>query len=152
MTPAEVKTYLKSATIPPRLEPFKSSLLWYGIYANCTDFLFREIGTGPQAEAKKANALAQLSQLFIKRGIFTDILSKKEVINMALIQFSREAELLYVGREEGWEQGLEQGQELQKGVFKMLKQNIPEQEIMNHYGLSPEKLAAYRSDFEELFL
>ena len=83
---------------------------------------------------------------------------------MALIQFSREAELLYVGREEGWEQGreqgleqgreqgLEQGQELTKGVFKMLKQNIPEQEIMNHYGLSPEKLAAYRSDFEELFL
>ncbi len=43
----------------------------------------------------------------LKRGIFVDLLSDKEVCDMTMAQFSRDEILIYQGREAGREEGIE---------------------------------------------
>lgn len=61
-------------------------------------------------------------KLLKNRGIFVDLLSKKEVCDMTLATFSREDMREY----QGWERGLEEGKILTYAEF----------------GLSPEEIAA----------
>ena len=50
-------------------------------------------------------SVADYIELLVKRDIFVDLLTDKEVCDMTMAQFSRDDILLYQGREEGREEG-----------------------------------------------
>jgi len=56
------------------------------------------------------------------------------------------------GLEAGVQQGIKTGEQIQKQVFKMLRDNKTAEEIKSMTGISDANLANYQADFEELFL
>jgi len=61
--------------------------------------------------------------------------------------FSYDQELI----DSGIEKGIEQGEQLQKKVFKMLRDQKSAEEIKLKTGISDEKLSRYQADYEDLF-
>ena len=55
------------------------------------------------------------------------------------------------GRLEGRLEGKLEGRNLQKSVFKMLRQDQPDSEILGKLGISPSELVSYKEDFAEIF-
>lgn len=65
------------------------------------------------------STVAEYLNLMIKRKVFVDLLTDKEVCDMTMAQFSRDDILIYQGREEGREEGMEEGEI--KGVIRTYK-------------------------------
>lgn len=57
----------------------------------------------------KIKDIKALFQLFLERGILKDLFEKKEVCEMAVVQYSRDEQLKWIGREEGIKEGREEG-------------------------------------------
>ena len=113
MTQEEVMAYLDGNHIPERLKPYgDNSLFWYGMFCNCVELKYRQYA--PHQKAARVRELTSICQLFQERGIFVDVFNDEEVINMSLLEFSREGELAHYWKHEGIEEGLEQG--LEKGL------------------------------------
>lgn len=111
MSRKEVVQYLECAKIPTRFIHQLKDLLDYALTANCLTYIQQAL---QQKEKQlplpeKIRSVADLIELLIQRDIFTDLLTRKEVCNMAAIQFSREEMLKYQGWEEGMEQGIQCG-------------------------------------------
>jgi len=138
MTAAEVETYLKSNKTPDRFKEFtQSSLFWYAMFCNSVKYQYRDIKPGREDE--KVQALYRLCELFRDREIFVDLFNDMEVVNMTVMEFSKENEIKYAGIEEGMELGIEQGI---AGSIELLaevgfsKQQITEK-IATKYVLTP---------------
>jgi len=69
--------------------------------------------------------------------------------------FSYDQELIDAGIEKGIEQGIEIGEQKTeqtiKQVFKLLRQNKSSEEIKAETGITDEKFARYKADFNEIF-
>ena len=64
----------------------------------------------------------------LKRGIFVDLLSDKEVCDMTMAQFSRDEILIYQGREAGREEGREEG--IEAFIVDKLEDGVAEETII----------------------
>jgi len=141
MTVQEVETYLEHNQTPPRFEEFtQSSLFWYAMFCNSVKYNYQDIKPGRENE--KVQALYQLCELFHERGIFVDIFSNKEVINMTVMEFSKENEIRYSGIEEGIansiellaEVGISKQETIEKIATKYaLSRNIAQDYVNQHY-------------------
>ena len=83
-------------------------------------------------------SVADYIELLVKRDIFVDLLTDKEVCDMTMAQFSRDDILLYQGREEGERIG-----ELRGAIRTYQKLGIPpetaRQYIMEEFGTNAEE-------------
>jgi len=150
MTESEVSVFLKENQLPERMLKYAdNSLFWYSLLVNCIEYYQVEIGSGQHD--KKVQMLAHVVHLFKERGILVEFLSKKEVVDVDLMNFSREMDLKLGGRAQGMREGRKEGRKLTKAVFKMLKDNQPDEKIISQLGLTPEELVSYKADFEEVF-
>ena len=75
-----------------------------------------------------------------ERGIFVDLLTKKEVCDMTVAQFSRDEMLLYQGREEGREEGRTEGIQLTKSVLRLDAQGYAVSDIATQLQVSEEEV------------
>jgi len=132
--------YLDRNTLPKRFDLYKeSSIFWYAMFANAVDYYYQDVAKG--SEADKVQALYELCDLFSERGIFTDIFNDREVVNMTVMEFSRENELKYASRAEGREEGIiayvELLAELGYSTTAVLEK------IMGKFNLAPETAQKY---------
>lgn len=78
----------------------------------------------------KIKDIKALCQLFLERGILKDLFEKKEVCEMAVVQYSRDEQLKLIGREEG----------IKEMVLKMYDAGIEPSRIETIAGISNEQL------------
>ncbi|MDE7030381.1 MAG: hypothetical protein K2P63_10485 [Lachnospiraceae bacterium] len=110
MTLSEMLTYIEKGITPQRFSGYNNDMCNYALTANGITYIqraAREKDKRSREYVMPANVLdvAAYLNLLIKRNIFADLLSDKEVCDMALAQFSRDDMLIYQGREEGREEG-----------------------------------------------
>ena len=76
---------------------------------------------------KNISTVAEYLNLMLRRGIFVDLLSDKEVCDMTMARFSRDDILICQGREEGVEEGRREGRQEGKTemIQEMLLQDVP---------------------------
>lgn len=109
MTPKEVVNYMNEETIPARFEAYREGdLFWYALFTNCATYLVKKDKYKTTIECK-IKTIPQLCAMFLEREIFMDLFERKEVCEMAVIQYSRDEQLRWEGREEGLEEGREEG-------------------------------------------
>ncbi len=108
MTKEEVKRFLEEEIIPERFRTMENIVVQYAIFVNVIRYGIwkQEVSISTQ-EAKQI--VVETCELFLKKGYLTEFLARKEVINMAVEQLSREEILLIEGREEGRAEGREEG-------------------------------------------
>jgi hypothetical protein len=102
MAYAEVVRYIDNGKLPRRLSKYKdTALLNYALFANGSKYL-QMCGKDPELTKPKSVAtVLELCKLFEKRGIFVDLFTRKEVCQMAVLDFSRDEMLKWAGKEEG---------------------------------------------------
>ncbi|MEZ3492431.1 MAG: hypothetical protein K1W38_09055 [Lachnospiraceae bacterium] len=108
MTLKEMLEYIESGTQPERFAPYQGDLLDYALTANGITYIQRAVKKEKQNQydmPDNVTSVADYLELLIKRDIFVDLLTDKEVCDMTMAQFSRDDILLYQGREEGREEG-----------------------------------------------
>ncbi len=108
MTLKEMLEYIESGTQPERFAPYQGDLLDYALTANGITYIQRAVKKEKQNQydmPDNVTSVADYLELLIKRDIFVDLLTDKEVCDMTMAQFSRDDILLYQGREEGGEEG-----------------------------------------------
>ena len=108
MTLKEMLEYIESGTQPERFAPYQGDLLDYALTANGITYIQRAVKKEKQNKydmPDNVTSVADYLELLIKRDIFVDLLTDKEVCDMTMAQFSRDDILLYQGREEGREEG-----------------------------------------------
>ena len=108
MTLKEMLEYIESGTQPERFAPYQGDLLDYALTANGITYIQRAVKKEKQNQydmPDNVTSVADYLELLIKRNIFVDLLTDKEVCDMTMAQFSRDDILLYQGREEGREEG-----------------------------------------------
>ena len=108
MTLKEMLVYIESGTQPERFAPYQGDLLDYALTANGITYIQRAVKKEKQNQydmPDNVTSVADYLELLIKRDIFVDLLTDKEVCDMTMAQFSRDDILLYQGREEGREEG-----------------------------------------------
>ena len=90
---------------------------------------------------------------YLNRKYMKDARLEKEVSKMTMTAINPEVyrKGKAEGRLEGRLEGKLEGRNLQKSVFKMLRQNQPDLEILNKLGISESELVSYKEDFEEIF-
>ena len=136
MTLKEMLEYIESGTQPERFAPYQGDLLDYALTANGITYIQRAVKKEKQGSyvmPANVSSVADYLGLLIKRDIFVDLLTDKEVCNMTMAQFSRDDILLYQGREEGERIG-----ELRGVIRTYQKLGIPletaRQYIMKEFG------------------
>jgi len=123
MTRNEITDYIENNQVPRRLNGYtKISLFWYAMFVNSISFRFRDISKKENAEVAKRKILVELCILFRERGIFVDLLSSREVIDLVIMQYSTEEEIYHVALNQGLELGLKQG--IEQGIEQGLEQGI----------------------------
>ena len=140
MTLKEMLEYIESGTQPERFAPYQGDLLDYALTANGITYIQRAVKKEKQNQydmPDNVTSVADYLELLIKRDIFVDLLTDKEVCDMTMAQFSRDDILLYQGREEGREEGERIG-ELRGVIRTYQKLGIPletaRQYIMKEFG------------------
>ena len=108
VTKEEVKRFLEEGTIPERFRTIENVVVQYAMFVNIIRYGIwkQEVSISTQ-EAKQI--VVETCELFLKKGYLTEFLTRKEVVNMAVEQLSREEILLIEGREEGREEGMLEG-------------------------------------------
>ena len=145
MTLKEMLEYIESGTQPERFAPYQGDLLDYALTANGITYIQRAVKKEKQNQydmPDNVTSVADYLELLIKRDIFVDLLTDKEVCDMTMAQFSRDDILLYQGREEGREEGERIG-ELRGVIRTYQKLGIPletaRQYIMEEFGTNAEE-------------
>ncbi len=140
MTLKEMLDYIESGTQPERFAPYQGDLLDYALTANGITYIQRAVKKEKQNQYDMPDNVTSVTdylELLIKRDIFVDLLTDKEVCDMTMAQFSRDDILLYQGREEGREEGERIG-ELRGVIRTYQKLGIPletaRQYIMKEFG------------------
>lgn len=104
MTLEEMQAYIEQCIIPARFEDYAGDMCDYALTANGITYMQRAVKDEGQREyllLRNVSTVADYLELLIKREIFVDLLTDKEVCNMTMAQFSRDDILIYQGREEG---------------------------------------------------
>ncbi len=110
MTKEEVKQFLEEEKMPDRFRTMKNLVVQYAIFVNVVKYgIWKQSVTIDTQKAKEI--VVETCELFLKKGYLTEFLTRKEVINMAVEQLSREEILLIEGREEGRIEGRAVGRE-----------------------------------------
>ena len=145
MTLKEMLEYIESGTQPERFAPYQGDLLDYALTANGITYIQRAVKKEKQNQYDMPDNVTSVTdylELLIKRDIFVDLLTDKEVCDMTMAQFSRDDILLYQGREEGREEGERIG-ELRGVIRTYQKLGIPletaRQYIMEEFGTNAEE-------------
>ena len=135
MTLKEMLEYIESGTQPERFASYQGDLD-YALTANGITYIQRAVKKEKQNQydmPDNVTSVADYLELLIKRDIFVDLLTDKEVCDMTMAQFSRDNILLYQGREEGERIG-----ELRGVIRTYQKLGIPletaRQYIMKEFG------------------
>ena len=150
MTRDEVNNYLLNEQIPERMDKFtKMPLFWYAMFINSITSSYMDIPKGSGKESIKRKIIMDLCVLFRDRGIFIDLFENKEVVNLVLMQFSREEELLYKGKKQGFVRGIKHGmkQGVKQGIKAMVlslyeigvPKDVISAQLMKQYELSPKE-------------
>lgn len=141
MSYEEILTYMNTAKIANRFVDYeKEDLFWYGVFANCATYLQRMKKDNQLEKPKQTQTIWELCQLFLKRGVFTDLFESKEVCNMAVVQYSREEQLKWIGKEEGIAEGI------RKSMIKMYHAGMSLDEIGRIMDLSKEELQEFMEE------
>lgn len=101
MTRDEILDYIERNILP------ENDLRNYALTANGVTYMQRAAKDGKQEKYRMPEnvaAVAEYLDLLIKRKIFVELLTDKEVCDMTMAQFSRDDMLIYQGREEGREE------------------------------------------------
>ena len=145
MTLKEMLEYIESGTQPERFAPYQGDLLDYALTANGITYIQRAVKKEKQNQYDMPDNVTSVTdylELLIKRDIFVDLLTDKEVCDMTMAQFSRDDILLYQGREEGREEGERIG-ELRGVIRTYQKLGIPletaRQYIIEEFGTNAEE-------------
>ncbi len=104
MTIKEMLEYIESETQTERFASYQGDMLDYALTANGITYIQRAVKKEKQNQYVMPNnvfSVADYIELLVKRDIFVDLLTDKEVCDMTMAQFSRDDILLYQGREEG---------------------------------------------------
>ena len=141
MTMKETLEYIESGTQPERFASYQGDMLDYALTANGITYIQRAVKKEKQNQYVMPNnvfSVADYIELLVKRDIFVDLLTDKEVCDMTMAQFSRDDILLYQGREEGREEGKKIG-----AICTYQKLGIPpetaRQYIMEEFGTNAEE-------------
>ena len=117
----------------------------YALTANGITYIQRAAKKEKQNQYVMPNnvfSVADYIELLVKRDIFVDLLTDKEVCDMTMAQFSRDDILLYQGREEGEKIG---------AIRTYQKLNVPfetaRQYIMEEFDKSAEEADALLSAY-----
>lgn len=108
MTLAEILEYVEKESIPGRFSDYANDMRNYALVANGITYIQRAVKGRDKRYVMPANVskVADYLELLRKRDIFGDLLSDKEVCDMTLAQFSRDDMLIYQGREEERQEGI----------------------------------------------
>jgi len=140
MTESEIIAYLNHNLTPSRLSLYQeSSLFWYAMFVNSVKYKYK--GIPPYDKAQKTKAVEQLCVLFKSRGIFVELFNDREVINMTVMEFSRENELFYEGKIEGKIEGMIEGKI--ETITNGLKEGQSLELLLKITGLSQEQYEDY---------
>ncbi len=93
MTLKEMLEYIESGTQPERFAPYQGDLLDYALTANGITYIQRAVKKEKQNQydmPDNVTSVADYLELLIKRDIFVDLLTDKEVCDMTMAQFSRD--------------------------------------------------------------
>jgi len=106
MTLAEIFRYIEEDIVPERFSGYVNDMRDYALVANGITYIQHAVKGKNKKYVMPSNVaeVADYLELLMRRGIFVDSLSDKEVCDMALAQFSRDDMLIYQGREEGREE------------------------------------------------
>lgn len=107
MTREEILDYIERNILSDRFQPYKNDLRNYALTANGVTYMQRAAKDGKQEKYRMPEnvaAVVEYLDLLIKRKIFVELLTDKEVCDMTMAQFSRDDMLIYQGREEGREE------------------------------------------------
>lgn len=103
MTREEILDYMERNILPDRFQSYENDLRNYALTANGVTYMQRAAKDGKQEKyrmPKNVAAVAEYLDLLIKRKIFVELSTDKEVCDMTMAQFSRDDMLIYQGREE----------------------------------------------------
>lgn len=107
MTWDEILDYMEQNILPDRFQSYENDLRNYALTANGVTYMQRAAKDEKQEKYRMPEnvaAVAEYLDLLIKRKIFVELLTDKEVCDMTMAQFSRDDMLIYQGREEGREE------------------------------------------------
>ncbi len=136
MTQCEMLEYIEQEKKPERFLPYESDMQDYALTANGITYMQRTQGNETYKKPRNISSTAEFLELMLKRGIFVDLLSDKEVCDMTMAQFSRDEILIYQGREAGREEGREEGREagreegIEAFIVDKLEDGIAEETII----------------------
>lgn len=103
MTREEILDYMERNILPDRFQSYENDLRNYELTSNGVTYMQRAAKDGKQEKYRmpeNVTAVAEYLDLLIKRKIFVELLTDKEVCDMTMAQFSRDDMLIYQGREE----------------------------------------------------
>lgn len=103
MTREEILDYMERNILPDRFQSYENDLRNYALTSNGVTYMQRAAKDGKQEKyrmPKNVAAVAEYLDLLIKRKIFVELSTDKEVCDMTMAQFSRDDMLIYQGREE----------------------------------------------------
>ena len=127
MTRKETYEYIERGIIPERLMGYDNDLRDYGLFCNSLRYVQRaEKENERYPMPQNLNSVNDLFLLLLERGIFVDLLSDQEVCDMTAAQFSREDIIKY----EGYEQGIDKGQERLNKLIQKLKEDNRVEELL----------------------
>ena len=145
MTLTEILDYIEQDILPQRFSLYNNDLRNYALVANGITYMQRAVRNNKYTPPGNISTVAEYLELMLKRGIFVDLLSDKEVCDMTMAQFSRDDILIYQGREEGRVEGLVEGikafvlDKLEDGVAE----NIIVEKLQKHFMLDEKTARQY---------
>ena len=149
MTLDEILNYIEQDILPQRFAPYDNDLRNYALVANGITYMQRAVRNNQYALPGNISTVAEYLELMLKRKIFTDLLSDKEVCDMTMAQFSRDDILIYQGREEGRAEGRAEGRVEGIKAFVLDKfedgvaENIIVEKLQKHFMLDEKTARQY---------
>ena len=90
MTLDEILNYIEQDILPQRFAPYDNDLRNYALVANGITYMQRTMRNNQYTLPRNISTVAEYLELMLKREIFADLLSDKEVRDMTMAPFSRD--------------------------------------------------------------
>ena len=148
MTRDEILDYIDRNILPDRFQSYENDLRNYALTANGVTYMQRAAKDEKQQKYRMPENVASVAEyldLLIKRKIFVELLTDKEVCDMTMAQFSRDDMLIYQGREEGREEGRRElaASEISAIRNLMLKLKMTAEQAMDTLDIDADKRKVY---------
>lgn len=141
MTQNEILKYIEQDILPDRFLMYNNDMRDYALVANGITYIQKAERNAKYIMPVNISTVAEYLELMLGREIFVDLLSDKEVCDMTMAQFSRDDILIYQGREEGREEGIQAFilDKMEDGVEK----SIVIDKLQRRFGLDEESARQY---------